>query len=94
MSKRQLSLSDDESHPEEAPTKMIKRAQTENLEQNMLSSNSKHKQTQITKFFTNNNNKLSKIEEEQKMTIEKEGTNVTEILIESDSDVSYHRYLE
>ena len=97
MSKRQLSLSDEESHPDEAPTKMIKRAQTENLEQNMLNKSSKHKQTQLTKFFANNstNNKSGKIdEEEQKIQIDRGGTTGTEIIIESDSDLSYHRYNE
>jgi len=96
MSKRQLSLSDDEETiPKEAPTKMIKRAQTENLEQNMLNRSSKNKQTQLTSFFTNNSTNAKAIrtdEEEQKIQIESKGTANTEILIETDSDVSYHRF--
>jgi len=99
MSKRQLSLSDDESQPlpGEAPTKLIKRAQTENLDSNLVGTNGKQKkQAQLTSFFAskNNDNKSSKIEiEEEKEAspeLKNKDTMLTEIIIESDSDVSYY----
>lgn len=103
MSKRQLSLSDDEAQPGEQPTKAIKRAQTENLDHNGTGTPSKKIQSTLTSFFGDKNGKNSKnsnkestqIEiEEQKSPngLETKNTNITEIIIESDSDVSYYRY--
>ena len=98
-SKRQLSLSDDETQPGEAPTKVIKRAQTENLDQNLVGTNGKQqKQSQLTSFFNSNNkNKSSKIEieEEEKKSpeLETKNTMASEIIIDSGSDVSYYRYI-
>lgn len=92
-SKRQLSLSDDETQPGETPTKQLKRAQTENLDQNLVGTSNKQKQSQLTSYFGASNNKSTRIEiEEQKTSpeLETKNTNITEIIIESDSDVSYY----
>jgi len=99
MSKRQLSLSDDESQPGEQPTKAIKRAQTENLDHNGAGTPVKKIQSTLTSYFGNgnskNNNKEStriEVEEQKKSPeLETKNTNITEIIIESDSDVSYYR---
>lgn len=96
MNKRQISLSDDENYEGENPTKQIKRSQTENLEENLVNAPSTSKQTQLTNFFskaetTVKNNRSD--EEEQKISTQQDDkTTATEIVIESDSDLSYYRF--
>ena len=97
MNKRALSLKDDEVDTGEAPRKTIKRAQTANLEQNLMNS-PKTNQKPITAFFSSNktspvrNAKTDDEEQKKNSQLDRQTTATEEILEENDSDLSYYRF--
>jgi hypothetical protein len=97
MNKRAHTLKEDDIDTGEAPRKTIKRAQTANLEQNLLGSPKKN-QTQLTTFFSSNkttptrNVKTDEEEQKRNSQLDRQTTATEEILEEIDSDLSYYRF--
>lgn len=96
--KRSHTFQDNDVDTGEAPRKTIKRAQTANLEQNLMNS-PKGNQKPITAFFSSNktsparNAKTDEEEQKKNSKLDRQATSATEEIVEeNDSDLSYYRF--
>ena len=95
MSKRELSHNEEEKLPGNNTIKKVKTAQTQEAPVNGSLSPPKQRQNQITNLFkintvTNISAQESDDEKDTMILTEKEPV-ITEIVLDSDSDVSYYR---
>jgi len=96
-SKRELSHNEEEKLPGNNPVKKVKGSPNQDLSNNNSLSPSKQRQTQTTNFFRINSvsNKPSQDTEDdsESTIITDKHSKIPEIVLDSDSDVSYYRYL-